>query len=180
MRSIGISKVAAAIFPGKGEHRANRPALVRHPPVPDRRQPNDHVSGTHTHAQRRFSGKCVLPVFVLAQVSPGDSLHRAVLEVRIDRRDVHDDEGRCYIAIGMRVLRAAVWQVEIAPDIWHACCGWGNLSDKIKDAISLKLVIYKPRLGAGEAVEMTADRAAAREQFASCAGAIVFTSQLLG
>ena len=107
------------------------------------------------------------------------SLHRAILEVRIDGRDVHDEEGRCGIAIGVRVLCAAVRQVEIASDIGHARCGWRKLSDEIEDAVLLKLVVYKPRLCAGEAVEMAADRAAAREQFTICAGAGIFASQLV-
>ena len=111
-------------------------------------------------------------------MSAGDSLHRAIIEVRIDGRDVHDEEGRCDIAIGVRVLRAAVRQVEIAPDIGHARCGWRKLSDEIEDAVLLELVVYKPRLRAGEAVEMTADRAAAGEQFAIRTGAGKFTSQL--
>src|ERR1043166_9366537 len=52
MRSVGVGKIAAAIFPGESEHWADRLALVRHPAVPNRRQPDDHVSGTHAHEKR--------------------------------------------------------------------------------------------------------------------------------
>jgi hypothetical protein len=76
------------------------------------------------------------------------------------------------------ILCAAARQVEIAPDIGHARCGRRKLPDEIEDAVSLKLVVHKPRLCAGEAIEMTADRAAAREQFAGCTGAGILASQL--
>src|SRR4051794_16880121 len=104
-------------------------------------------------------------------MSAGCDLHRAILEVRIDRHDVHDEEGRCEIAIGVRVLGAAVRQVEIASNIGHPRYRWRNLSDEIKHAVLLKLVVYKSRLGAREAVEMATDRAAAREQLTICFGA---------
>jgi hypothetical protein len=77
---------------------------------------------------------------------------------------------RCGIAIGVWVLCAAVRQVEIASDIRHAGRGWQKISDKIEDAVLLKLVVYKPRLGAGEAVEMATDHATARKQLTICAG----------
>jgi hypothetical protein len=113
-------------------------------------------------------------------VSAGRDLHRAILEVRIDRHDVHDEEGRCDIAVGVRVLGAAVRQVEIASDIGHARYGWRKLLDEIEYAVLLKLVIYKPRLDAGETVEMAADGAATREQLTTCFGAGIFASQLFG
>ena len=34
MRSVGVGKIAAAVFPREGEHRADRFALIRHPAVP--------------------------------------------------------------------------------------------------------------------------------------------------
>src|SRR5262245_16296244 len=111
-------------------------------------------------------------------MSTGCSLHRAILDVRVDRRDVHDEEGRCGVTIDMWVLRAAVRQVEIASDIGHAPRGARKLSDKIEDAVLLKLVVYKPRLGAGEAVEMAADSTAAREKITVCFDAGKFAAQL--
>src|ERR1700675_369428 len=43
----------------------------------------------------------------------------------------------------------------------------------------LKLFIDESRLGAGEAVEMAADRATAREQLTICVGASIFASQFV-
>jgi hypothetical protein len=101
-------------------------------------------------------------------------------KVCIDRRDVHDKEGRCGIAIGVWVLCAAVRKVKIASDIGHSGRGRRKLSDEFEDALLLKLVVYKPRLSAGEAIEMAADRAAAREQPTTCADAVEFAAQLFG
>src|SRR5262245_62183528 len=113
-------------------------------------------------------------------MSAGCSLHRSMLDVRIDRRDVYDEEGRCDVAIDVWVLRAAVRQVQIASDIGHAPCGRRKLSDELEDTVLLKLVIYEPRLGTREAVEMAADRTAAREQITIYFGAGEFTAQLFG
>src|SRR5262245_44571177 len=180
MRGVGVGKVAAASFPCEGEHWTDCIAPVRHPTVPEHRRADDHVPGFDAHADRRLSGKSVLPILVLAQVSAGRDLHGAILEVRIYRRDVHDKEGSCEIAIGVWVLCATVRQVKIASDIGHCSCGRRKLSDEFEDAVLLKFVVYKPRLNTGKTIEMAADRAAAREQPATCADAVEFAAQLFG
>ena len=86
MRSVRVGKVAAAAFPREREHWTDCIAPVRHPTVPEHRRPDDHVPGFDAHADRRLSGKSVLPILVLAQVSARNDLHVADVRGKAGKR----------------------------------------------------------------------------------------------